>query len=166
MTTPQPVGIRPAGAADADALARLRYEFRAALERPAESGRAFLDRCTSWMRDRLADGAWRAWVAEERGEIVGTVWLAFFDKLPNPVEERERHAYITNLYVRPDRRSGGLGARLLDHALRECEARQADAVLLWPTERSRTLYARHGFRAADDLMERRLAEPPSRTRGT
>ncbi len=154
MSTPG-ARLRVARPEDADGLARLRYEFRASLDPVVEPEGEFVQRCAAWMRQRLAGGAWRAWVADDAGEILGTIWLQLVDKLPNPVAERERHAYITNVYVQPDRRGAGLGAALLDAALRECEVRGVDAVLLWPTQRSRSLYERHGF-GAGDLLERRL----------
>ena len=99
--------------------------------------------------------------------MIGTVWLELIEKLPNPVGERERHGYITNLYVRAEQRGAGAGTRLLRAALAECDARGVDAVLLWPTPRSRSLYEREGFRPASDLLERRqsrLAAPAPRCR--
>jgi hypothetical protein len=49
---------------------------------------------------------------------------------------------------------------LLGACLRECETRAVDAVVLWPTPASRTLYFRHGFAVREDLMERRLWKSP------
>jgi hypothetical protein len=43
----------------------------------------------------------------------------------------------------------------LKACLEECDRHGADAVFLWPTPRSRSLYARHGFAVHEDLMERR-----------
>lgn len=148
--------VRPATAADAPALARLRYEFRAALGAPEEEERAFVERCAAWMAARLSAGsAWRCWVAAEGGAggaLAGTVWLHLIEKIPNPVDEPEAHAYVTNLYVRPRARGAGVGSALLAAALRECEARRVHAVILWPTPRSRPLYERHGFGPAEELM--------------
>jgi GNAT superfamily N-acetyltransferase len=153
--------LRPATPGDADALAQLRYEFRAALDPVTEPAAAFVERCAEWMRRQLAPGtAWHAWLIERDGQLVGTVWLELFEKLPNPIAERECHGYITNLYVRAEGRRAGLGTILLQAALAECEARGVDAVLLWPTTRSRRLYQRHGFQTAGDLLERRLAGAP------
>jgi GNAT superfamily N-acetyltransferase len=155
--------VRRAVAADAEALARLRYEFRASLDPVTEAEGAFTGRCAAWMRDRLAgDGNWHCWVAQHGDEIVATIWVQLFEKLPNPVAERERHGYITSLYVRPEHRDAGVGSVLLDEALAECEARGVDAILLWPTRRSRSLYQRHGFAPGSDLLERRLAPVPAR----
>ena len=155
-TTADPaLAVRPAGPADAPALAALRWEFRAALASSTEERDAFVARCAAWMRPRLADGdAWRAWVAEAAGEIVGTVWLQWMEKMPNPVGEPEIHGYITNLYVRESAR-GGAGSRLLAAALDACDAAGVHQCFLWPTQRSRTLYRRHGFTGDGEVMVRR-----------
>jgi GNAT superfamily N-acetyltransferase len=150
--------IRPAVLADVPELARLRYEFRAALETASEPEEVFLARCRRWMEERLATPAgWRCWVTGEGPVLGGTVWLHFFEKIPNPVGEAEWHAYVTNLFVRPSARGRGLGSALLEAALREYDGRGVDAAILWPTPRSRSLYERHGFAVRDDLLERRLA---------
>jgi GNAT superfamily N-acetyltransferase len=106
----------------------------------------FVDRCDTWMSLELARGAWRAWVAVQDGRLVGQIWLQVLSKLPNPADELEQHAYISNVYVTPSAR-GGVGTRLLRTALDWCRSNRIDRVVLWPTARSRTMYERHGFRA-------------------
>jgi GNAT superfamily N-acetyltransferase len=150
--------IRSAEPADAPILARLRYDFRSSLDPVTEAEDDFVARCTGWMDARLAPGgAWRCWVAESAGRIVGTVWLQLIEKLPNPVAEAEYHGYISNLYVDPGRRGAGLGSGLLDTCVQFCVHHAVDAILLWPTARSRPLYERHGFAVRQDLFERRLS---------
>ena len=153
--------IRPATPADAGELATLRYEFRAALDPSQEAFETFRARCTSWMASRLATGVWRCWVAEREGRMVGTVWLFMIEKLPNPVAEPEQHGYVSSLYVRPECRGSGLGSQLLAKVLETCEAERCDAVFLWPTARSRSLYLRHGFEVQQDLLERRMTPAPA-----
>jgi GNAT superfamily N-acetyltransferase len=148
--------IRPATADDAPRLAQLRWDFRSAaravLEEPEQE---FVERCTTWMRRRLArDNSWSAWIAEENATAVGQIWVQIFEKIPNPTDEPEEHAYISNLYVTPSAR-GGLGTQLLDACLGWIESRGIDRVVLWPSPRSRTLYERHGFQADHNLFERR-----------
>ena len=150
--------IRPATSADAAALAALRWEFRAGRERAAEAEAAFLDRCSAWMRHELgAAGAWRAWVVDDNGAIVGQVWLRVIEKVPNPVGERDRHAYLSNLYVRASAR-GGAGTRLLETVLDWAAGHGVDRVVLWPTPRSVGLYERYGFVRSGDVMEKRCVE--------
>jgi ribosomal protein S18 acetylase RimI-like enzyme len=147
-----PVVIRRATAADARELARLRWVFRAELVEPTESEAEFVARAGSWMADRLGtDPRWLCWVAEQGTAIVGTLWLHQIEKLPNPVDEPEDHAYITSVYVLPEHR-GGLGGRLMETALAWCHEADVDAVLLWPSGRSRSLYERYGFGVRDDLF--------------
>jgi GNAT superfamily N-acetyltransferase len=159
--------IRPAVASDAPALARLRHAFRAEIDATTEDTGAFLRRCEAWMEARLGDPAsgWRAWVAETApvggdaagGEgglrLVGHVWVGLLEKIPNPVEEVEAHAYLTNMYVEPGHRGAGTGAGLLDAALAWCRERRVGSVVLWPTERSRPLYGRAGFRDTGQVLE-------------
>ena len=146
--------IRPATALDAGRLAEMRFEFRSSVDPPIESREAFVARCAAWMERELSRGGWHAWVAEKDGAVVGQIWLHVIEKVPNPVGERYRHAYISNLYVVPSAR-GGIGRRLLEAALAFCEAEHADRVVLWPTPASRTLYERYGFTPQGDVMERR-----------
>jgi GNAT superfamily N-acetyltransferase len=148
-----PASIRTATPEDAPILADLRFQFRSELGEPEEPEAAFRARCTQWMAERLAGNpSWLCWVAEGPEGIVGNLWLQVIEKLPNPVSEPERHTYITNVYVLPPLRSAGVGALLLEAALAWCRRSQIDAVLLWPSERSRSFYARYGFTAHDDLF--------------
>src|SRR5438876_6835503 len=93
--------IRPAAPNDAAALAELRWEFRSTKTPPVETHEQFVRRCAVWMRTELERERWRAWIAEDRERVVGQLWLQLVSKLPNPAEERERHAYISNVYVTP-----------------------------------------------------------------
>ncbi|HEV3138950.1 MAG TPA: GNAT family N-acetyltransferase [Vicinamibacterales bacterium] len=152
------IDIRLATTADAHALAELRWEFRAGRAMPIEGRDTFIARCEAWMRQAL-DADWRAWIAvdgnRDHVHIVGHAWLCTIEKIPNPVGQRTRQAYISNVYVRPNAR-GGVGRRLVEHAMEWAAANDVDYALLTPTERSRTLYARHGFAATDDWLARKF----------
>lgn len=153
--------IRLATPADAPRLAHLRYEFRSALGPAVETEDAFVARSTPWIARRLAAAApWRCWVAERNGEVAGHLWLQLIEKIPNPISEAEHHAYITNVYVRPEARGGGIGNALVATALAWCRQEHVDSVILWPTERSRSLYARHGFAVRDNVMVAFLEHVP------
>ena len=155
------VTIRFATAADALMLARLRWALRTEFHSVVENETEFIDRCTSWMQERLRpEGAWKCWVAELNGELAGSVWVQLIEKIPNPVAEPEHYVYLTNFFVRQDQRGRGIGSRLLGEALSWSRSVDAEVVLLWPTERSKPLYSRHGFEPADDFMELVLQAQP------
>jgi GNAT superfamily N-acetyltransferase len=150
------IQVRRAIPDDASALAELRWEFRSGREPAVESHDAFVERCADWMRHQLDGDSWQAWVAlDDHGAIVGQVWVDLIEKLPNPVGEREHHAYLSNLYVKPEAR-GGTGGALLEAALEWTRSREVDSVVLWATPRSVTLYQRYDFaRDGGRLMERK-----------
>jgi GNAT superfamily N-acetyltransferase len=146
------IQIRAAKLADAKALAELRWDFRSAQDPPVESHDAFVRRCAAWIRRELRKGSsWTAWVAVDNRVVVGQVWLHIVQKIPNPAAEREQLAYLSNLYVAESAR-GGTGTRLLEAALDSCRA-NIDRVVLWPSQRSVTLYQGHGFTAGRAVME-------------
>ena len=148
------IKIRPATEADAAVLARLRYALRSGNREVSEGESEFVERCRVWMEGRLGRGsAWRCWVAERGREPVGNIWAQLVEKIPNPSPEPERYAYITNFYVRENERGRGTGTLLLSAALEWCRECEAHLVILWPTERSRPLYLRHGFAVPEDSLE-------------
>jgi len=153
VNEPGEYSIRVARATDAQVLARLRYALRASTGRATEPEADFTTRCAIWMEDHLKTDAWHCWVAEVNKEIIGAVWLQFVEKIPNPRAEAEHHAYITNFYIQQDARGRGIGSQLLRATLDWCKERDVHAVILWPTQRSRSLYERYGFAVRDDIME-------------
>jgi GNAT superfamily N-acetyltransferase len=144
--------IRIATPADAEALAHLRYALRSK-PNDIESESTFLKRCHGWMTAHLEQPFWRAWVLEEDDQIIGALWLQLIEKIPNPTAESEMMAYITNVFVNEDSREKGLGSSLLSAALEFCQRENINTVILWPSQKSRTLYERHGFAVREDVME-------------
>jgi GNAT superfamily N-acetyltransferase len=151
------LGIRVATSADCRALAEMRYRFRTELACSAEPKSRFVRRCTLWMKKRFRAGSrtWRCWVVDDGNQLLGHVCVQLFEKMPNPVNEREVHAYLTNFYVVPEMRGRGLGRKLLKIAALWCRARGVDAVILWASPASKSLYRRSGFAISADIFELR-----------
>ena len=150
------IKIRVATASDARVLARFRYELRSSGRETIESEAEFSERGTRWMMAQLNNGCWRCWIAEYEQAIVGNIWSQRVEKIPNPAAETECYVYVTNFYVREEYRGKGIGTMLLSEALDWAKTNYAHTVILWPRERSKSLYLRHGFTAADDLMQLNL----------
>src|SRR5258708_38117540 len=91
--------------------ARVRYLFRSRRHEATEEENGFLARCVEWMRPRLrSDSRWRVWLLEEKGAPIGNLWVQIVEKLPNPGNESELHAYVSNVFVLPEHRNAGGGA--------------------------------------------------------
>ncbi len=147
------VEIRLASDGDAVTLARLRLELRSSSHEVVENEQEFLARCESWMSERLRKGSqWQCWIAERQAIALGAVWAQLVEKIPNPIAEPEYYVYLTNFYVREEYRGAGIGSRLLAAVLEWSKSKHAEKVILWPTERSKPFYLRHGFSSSDDLM--------------
>lgn len=147
------IKIRVATESDAPVLARFRYQLRSSASEMIESEDKFSERCTRWIQQRLNNSSWRCWIAEYEQTPVGNIWSQLVEKIPNPAAETECFAYVTNFYVREEYRGKGIGTMLLSEALDWAKANNAHTAILWPRERSKSLYLRHGFTAADDLMQ-------------
>ena len=75
-------------------------------------------RCAAWMRRELATAnAWRAWVAVSTATDRRPGLAQHPAQGAEPGRRAERHAYLSNLYVKPSDR-GGTGTALLDTVIK------------------------------------------------
>ena len=146
--------IRRATAADAAALAALRWEWRCERRVPAEPYDAFVAAFADWQRAHVATHT--AYVAEAGGEVVGMAWLAAVARAPNPDEHDRCHGDVQSVYVRPAHRDGGTGTRLVEALVADARARGMDHLTVHSGTRSLPVYARLGFAPFDRLLTKDL----------
>ncbi|MGA8210859.1 MAG: GNAT family N-acetyltransferase [Nocardioidaceae bacterium] len=124
------LGVRPAGPADADAVADLFLAARAAAY-PAIPRSVHPDpEVRHWLATRVADPGAELWLAEEDDEPVAMLLL--------------EGDWVHSLYVAPARTGEGLGTLLLDLA----KSLRPHGLGLWVFESNhgaRRFYRRHGF---------------------
>ncbi|ATL32534.1 GNAT family N-acetyltransferase [Streptomyces formicae] len=145
--------VRKAQVTDAAALARLRWRFKQE-DDPSPSGaeELFIRACAEWMRTRLT-GTWTAWVVEVDDVVSGHVFLNHVEKVPEPGADADRLGYVTNFYVCPEHRGRGLGRALLEEVVRHGRHHPLDTLIVWPSERSASLYRRVGFAVPEETLE-------------
>ena len=154
--------IRQAHAADADEIARLRWEFSLEGHEPTESYEAFTRRMAAEVRRYLASGRWSIWVAEHpeiARRLIATLFLQRIDKVPRPYPRPGAWGYITNVFVDARWRDRGVGREVMDVAIAAARAEGLDTLLLWPSHRAVPFYERAGFATATEAMEFPLDEP-------
>jgi GNAT superfamily N-acetyltransferase len=138
-------------------LARLRWELYAEQDgEPPEPFEGYADRFARFARSALASEEWRAWVARVEGRPAGAMWLQTIPRVPVPGRRAGPIGYLTNVYVVPEHRNVGIGARMLGVVTGWCEDQGYSEVIVWPTERSRAFYGRSGFERPDEPLVRRV----------
>ncbi|WP_447645017.1 N-acetyltransferase family protein [Nocardioides zeae] len=157
------VQVRRVDGHDVDDVAAVRSLRRAWSEEDA--GRAlgdptFADRFDTWWareRDQRV-----TWLASASSEAVGMLSVLEFERMPTPRrEDRVRPTawgYLANFYVLPAWRGRGVGEALLATCTAHADAEGWARIVLSPSPRSRSLYARHGFTTTDGLLVRRAVD--------
>jgi GNAT superfamily N-acetyltransferase len=137
---------RSADMADIDELVRLR-----ALWRGVEPTSDFSSNFRRWFAAEQTSRHW--WIAEDdRARAYGMVNVKMFERMPSPGQMASRWGYLANLFVDPEVRGGGIGGALVQAVIDFASAQRLVRLVLSPSMLSFPLYARLGFRPADELM--------------
>lgn len=146
--------VRLAQAQDIEQLVRLRRDFALEDDPEAEIVDEYESRCRTFLERALNDERWRIVVAETGGEIVSHVYVELVDRVPRPTPEAAQWGYVTNVYTVPARRGHGIGAAVLSDVTAWADRAALELLIVWPSDESRSFYARHGFADADEPMIR------------
>lgn len=147
------VSVRVAHDRDVAELARLRRLMDA--EEGFEPGLTFDDDFARWFRTH--GGAFTIVVAELDNRLIGTVWLELVERVPRPAEvDPAPVGYVTFTFVEPAHRNAGVGTAMLDALRRIAVEQRCETLIVWPSERSVSLYERAGFAPPGALLEQVL----------
>lgn len=111
----------------------------------------------SFLERALRGDRWAIWVAEDAGEVVATVYVQLVERVPRP-NDQAPWGYVTAVYARADRRDRGIGTALLEAVVRWARSRRLEMLLVWPSERSISLYRRAGFDPSAEGLELHLRD--------
>ena len=143
---------RLATVADGAALAELRWLLKTDEGREAGAeGRAEL--AARYQAHLEREDATRYWVAADETGLIGVATLRLAAKEPAPQRPNDAIGYLTNVYVRPEFRNGGIGTGLLKRLIADARETETELLIVWPSERSRTMYHRLGFSGSSDPLE-------------
>jgi GNAT superfamily N-acetyltransferase len=121
------------------------YRDPAALEATRASSEPFI-------RQGLAEGFYRGWLAEEgAGRVVAGGGLIVHPWLGHPASPQTRRAYILNVYTEPEYRRHGLARRIMEAILDWCRAEGFAGVALHASDQGRVLYEALGFKATNEM---------------
>jgi GNAT superfamily N-acetyltransferase len=151
---------RIAAPADLSQIADLRWRLRVD-DAPVSDQSAydrfiadFLHICESeWRPDELTH-----WIATDGERVVAVMSVAIVRKLPSPENLHGRWGYLTNSYVLPNVRNGGVGQQLLDAIKDWATTEDLELLVVWPSERAYPFYERAGFNRPIDSLVLRLRQ--------
>ena len=146
--------VRGAELRDVDELVWMRADFTFEDFEPGQvsSRPGFEEDCRAFLGEAIESGRWQIWLAETEGRIVSHVFIALVDKVPRPIRENARIAYLTNVYTRPGYRGRGIGATLLRKAQEAAREADVELVIVWPSDESVEFYEREGFKRPDEPL--------------
>lgn len=138
--------VRPASAADIDALVELRE--RMLVELGSDDGARLASLATSsaeWLARAFSEDRAAGWLAHRDGVVVGGITVILTETLPQYRSLRGRVATILGLFVAPEERGAGLASDLVSGALAHARRWEADVVVLHSAAKALPIYERLGF---------------------
>jgi ribosomal protein S18 acetylase RimI-like enzyme len=97
--------------------------------------------------------AYKAFVAEINGEIVGSAGCQLFAGLyPHVLTEQQRkYGYIWGVYVEAEYRQQGIAKRLTQMAIAHLESLNCNRVILHASPAGKPVYSSLGFKATNEM---------------
>ena len=143
--------IRQGTLADADRLARLRWDFSSVAQQAAQPFDAFQEPFAAYLAEAVASGL-IIWVVESADRLLGNIYVQLVRKLPRPDRFGRHWGYVTNVYIIPEMRDSGIGAALMARVQQWASDEHLEFLILWPSERSIPFYQRTGFVLDQDAL--------------
>jgi ribosomal protein S18 acetylase RimI-like enzyme len=146
--------LRNAATADAALITSHRSAMFHSMPNPNQPALDEMSRAFEpWVRERLADGRYLGWIAEENCRAVASAGMIILDWPPHALHpSMDKRAYVLNVYVEPEFRKRGLAHELLERCMAEARRRQIRVVTLHAAEAGRSVYEKFGFRPSNEMM--------------
>lgn len=115
--------------------------YKEAFEKVYRPSKSAKDHFQKSMREKIEDNAWRVYVAESNGEVVGYTLGVLTDK---------GVLFKHGLFVDIQYQGCGIGSRLLDAALYDADSRIVRLEVIKENKRAMALYERYGFSVKEE----------------
>jgi GNAT superfamily N-acetyltransferase len=147
------VRIRPAHISD---MPHLLHQRRAMFEEMGHRDEARLElmqqAAAQYLREALANGSYRAWLAETAdGRVVSGGGIAIVPWPGSPDFPLTRRGWILGIYTEPEFRRAGHARRIMDTILEWCRGEEFVHVSLHASPDGRLLYEAMGFQPTNEM---------------
>ncbi len=146
--------IRKATLSDVDAITELRIELLTAVGDVNEDNKLRVFNANyNYFKERLSDGSFSAWVAEDNEVIVAISGYVLFERPPHGENISGKEAYIMNMFTKREFRGFGIGRTLLEKCIAECKSLGVGRIWLHSSKDGYPLYKKMGFTPKESEME-------------
>jgi len=104
------------------------------------------------LETEMASGICKAWVIEDKGEIVSSGAITLISLVPNPSDLSCRVAYLHSMYTEKTHRNKKYAQRIIYNVIEDCKSKGIRRILLNASEEGKPVYQKIGFRSAPDAM--------------
>lgn len=111
------------------------------------------DELKTFFHDKMENSTLIELVVEDKGEIIATGAVAFYDFPPSYTNKTGKKAYITNMYTKDEYRGRGIASKLLEMLVQETKKAGIFKMWLQASKLGKPVYKRFGFKDTDEFME-------------
>lgn len=148
---------RVATLADIEALAELRWQMSTEYQEGNATREDYIAAYCESVRDDLAQGRYRAWLAEADRQPVACAVLIWWPMPPNIEDLHRRRGYVSSVYTHPDYRRLGLARTLMEMLVAQARELHIGKLLLSSSSMGRPLYLSMGFVVPERGLEIELS---------
>lgn len=141
---------RRADISDSDELARLRWTWRAAERGEKGDPNQFRRDFVTWVAEH--HDTHMPFLVEVDGCAVGMAWLVVIERIPGPENWKRLAGFLQSVYVRPERRNGGVGSLLMRELIAGAKREGLEYLSVHPSPLSFPFYRRLGFTGEGSLL--------------
>ena len=108
-----------------------------------------------WFQQALADGSYRAWLAQTpAGRVIAGGGIIIKSWPARPEDLKTQRALIANVYTEPEARRRGLARQLMSLMIQWLRDQGFGSVVLHASDEGRPLYQSLGFRPTNEIRLR------------
>ena len=107
--------------------------------------------CSEVLPQAMADGSFRAWLAEADGRVVAGGGVFVTSWLSHPYDLLCRKATVLNVYTDVEYRRRGIARKLMEAILAWCRSQGLADVFLHASPEGRLLYEQLGFQVGNEM---------------
>lgn len=107
---------------------------------------------SEFFEKKLRSGEMVEWLLEEKGEVIATGAIVFYELPPSFSNKSGVKGYITNMYTKPQFRGRGIATSMLSRLAKEAKRRGVKKLWLGASKMGKPVYEKFGFREASGWL--------------